>query len=329
MADALAGPTEPRLPNLVIIGVSKAGTTSLFNYLGQHPDIGTSDVKELRYFTPLRYGKALEPIETYAAHFSACAHDKIAVEATPGYFYGGRPLARGLHETLPAVRCVVSLRSPEERCWSWFGFVKSRLRIPKEMTFEAYLDRCEDLHRAGVDGHIENQPFWGLGGGCYAQWLDEWIDEFGERFRVVFFDDLAKDPRTVVTSICDWIGLDTAPIETFAFAVDNRTQQYRNKGLQKVAVSLNRRTERFFHRHPTAKRVLRRGYYAVNRPRTEPSMPPEQRARLADFYRPHNLRLAEQLATVGLSLPPSWSGSGQTSGNGSANSRSSLPDSRG
>ena len=48
--------TEPRLPNLVIAGVPKAGTTSLFNYLAQHPDICPSDVKETRYFEPLRYG---------------------------------------------------------------------------------------------------------------------------------------------------------------------------------------------------------------------------------------------------------------------------------
>lgn len=306
MTESSVSRTGPRLPNLVIAGVSKAGTTSLFHYLGQHPDIGTSDVKELRYFTPLRYGEQPEPIETYAAHFKACETERYALEATPGYFYGGERLARGMDDVLPGVRVLVSLRSPVDRCWSWFGFVKSRLRIPKEMTFEAYLDRCEELHRAGVDGDIENQPFWGMGGGCYAQWLDAWTETFGDRFRIVFFDDLVRDPESVTASACEWLGLDPDPVGTFEFAVDNKTEPYRNKQLQNVAVRVNRRAESFFHKHQDVKRWLRRGYYSVNRAHTD-TMPPEMRARLDEFYRPHNERLADQLAALGLTLPHGWS----------------------
>lgn len=303
-------PSESRtklvLPNLVIAGVSKAGTTSLFHYLGQHPEIGTSDVKELRYFTPLRYGRPLEAIEGYAAHFQACEGRRYGLEATPGYFYGGAPLARGINQVLPDVRVVVSLRSPVERCWSWFGFVKSRLRIPREMSFESYLDRCESLHRAGTDGDVENQPFWGLGGGCYDQWLDAWLQELGPRFRLVFFDDLATDPHRVVGELCAWLGLDRAPVDGFGFAVDNKTQQYRSKRLQTAAVAANRRAESFFHRHQRMKRLLRRGYYSLNRAGSTPGMEPHLRERLVAFYRPHNERLAEQLAPVGLRLPARW-----------------------
>ena len=305
MSTTSPGGTGSRLPNLVIAGVSKAGTTSLFHYLGQHPDIGTSDVKELRYFTPLRYGERPEPIESYAAHFAACGENRYALEATPGYFYGGERLARGMKDALPEVRVLVSLRAPVDRCWSWFGFVKSRMRIPKEMTFEAYLDRCEELHRAGVDGDIENQPFWGMGGGCYAQWLDAWTETFGDRFRIVFFDELVRDPASVTTSTCEWLGLDSGPVGTFEFAVDNKTEAYRNKQLQNVAVRVNRRAESFFHKHQDVKRWLRRGYYSVNRAHTE-TMPPAARERLTEFYRPHNARLAEQLASLGLTMPSSW-----------------------
>jgi hypothetical protein len=299
-------PRSGRLPNLVIAGVSKAGTTSLFHYLGQHPDIGTADVKELRYFTPLRYGQSLGPVADYAAHFAGCADRAYALEATPGYFYGGAALAEGLDRTCPDVRVLVSLRSPADRCWSWFGFVKSRMRIPKDMTFAAYLDRCEQLHAQGVDDTVENQPFWGLGGGCYDQWWDAWHDRLGERVKVVMFEDLAADPATVVRSVCGWLGLDTDPVEQFAYEVDNKTQQYRHKSLQKAAVGLNRRGEAFFHQHQQLKRTLRRVYYAANRATGDPGMPAALRARLEEFYRPHNSRLAEQLATVGVRLPGSW-----------------------
>ena len=299
-------PTEGRRPNLIIAGVAKAGTTSLFNYLGQHPEIGTSDVKELRYFTPLRYGQPLPPLEDYTRHFAACGDSRFALEATPGYFYGGRRLAGAMRETCPDVRVIVSLRSPVDRCWSWFTFVKSRVRIPKEMSFEDYLDRCEELHRAGVDGEVEHQPFWGLGGGCYADWLDDWTEELGDRLRLVFFDDLQQDPRRVVTSLCSWLALDDGPVSRFDFPVENKTVQYRSKRLQKAAVTINRHSESFFRRHTTAKRRLRAGYYAVNRGAGGTTMRPETRARLEAFYQPYDVRLADQLAALGLRRPDSW-----------------------
>ena len=148
----------------------------------------------LRYLTPLRYGQPLDPIESYEAHFRGCGPQTYAMEATPGYFYGGEELARGLHRLSPSARAIVSLREPGERCWSWFRFVKSRTRIPKDMPFKAYLDRCEELHDVGTDGDYENQPFWGLGGGCYATWLEAWAKEFEDRFRILFFDEIVDDP---------------------------------------------------------------------------------------------------------------------------------------
>lgn len=304
---APADGSAPRLPNLVIVGVSKAGTTSLFNYLSSHPDVCGSDVKELRYFSPLRYGEAPGPLEDYAAHFRGCSMQRYAVEATPGYFYGGRALARGLRETCPGVRAVVSLREPEERCWSWFQFVKSRTRIPKDMTFTAYLDRCEELHEAGVDADVEHQPFWGLGGGCYARWFEEWADEFGDRLRTLFFDDVAADPRQTMTDLCSWLDIDATVFDDHQFPVDNKTEQYRNKVFQQAAVALNRRGEAFFHRHSAMKRSLRSMYYAVNRAPAAESMTTAERARMTEFYRPYNVRLQAQLSVRGMRIPAAWS----------------------
>jgi Sulfotransferase domain len=299
--------TVDRLPNLVVVGVSKAGTTSLFEYLGRHPDIGLSDVKELRYFTPLRYGEPLEPLATYSQHFRHCVNERYAVEATPGYFYGGRPLARAIRETCRPVRVVLSLREPADRCWSWFRFVKSRMRIPRDLGFDEYVERCEALHEAGVDGQVENQAYWGLGGGCYAEWLDEWAEEFGSDLHVVFFDDLAHHPRLVMDGMFDWLGLDREQAPTASLEATNRTQQYRNRTAQHIAVSVNRRGERFFRRHPRLKHGLRSGYYALNRAEPWETMSSGARHRLDQFYRPYTVRLTDQLARLGVDLPASWS----------------------
>lgn len=293
-----------RLPNLVIVGVSKAGTTSLFQYLQQHPEICGSDIKELRYFAPLRHGGELEPIENLTRHFRHCVGQRYAMEATPGYFYGGAALARGLGGICPDVHALVSLRAPVERCWSWYRFGRSRLQLPEDLSFDAYLDRCEELHRAGVDGDLEHRPFWGLGGGCYDTWFDAWVEELGPRFRVVFFEDLVRNPAAVVRGVCRWLGLDDTVVGGFEFPVENRTEHFRAARLQRVAVQVNRRSESFFRRHPVAKRRIRSAYYAVNRQPASDGIPPGARARLRAFYRPHDARLADQLAAVGVPPPP-------------------------
>jgi Sulfotransferase domain len=295
-----------RLPNLIVVGVSRAGTTSLFNYLRQHPDVGTSEVKELRYFTALRHGHPLEPIESYAAHFKGCTQ-RYAMEATPGYFYGGGSLASVMRATCPSVRALVSLRNPVDRCWSWFRFVKSRDRLPQDMDFSDYLDRCEQLRREGTDGTVEHQPYWGLSGGCYADWLDGWVGELGDRFRVSFFEDMEAEPAKAVQDHCDWLGIGCDVVDDFELSGTNKSQLYKNRLLQRGAVVLNRHGERFFRRHPAVKRTLRSGYYAINRASTSPQMSQPERARLDEFYRPHNARLVGMLARLHVSVPSSWS----------------------
>jgi Sulfotransferase domain len=295
-----------RLANLVVIGVSKAGTTSLFEYLGRHPEIGLSDHKEVRYFTPVRYGEPLPPLDAYARHFRNCSNERYAVEATPGYFYGGRTLARAMHETCGSVRVVLSLREPGDRCWSWFRFMKSRMRIPKDLTFDDYLDHCEWLHSTGADATRENQAYWGLGGSCYSDWLDDWIDEFGDDLRLVFFDDLARDPGGVVNGLFDWLGLDPRQAATAWLETANKTELYRNRTVQRTAVAVNRRGERFFRRHPALKRGMRSIYYQVNRAASRQVMPDASRNRLDRFFQPYNRRLAAQVARLGVQLPEAW-----------------------
>lgn len=299
-------PAAPQLPNLVIAGVAKAGTTSLFRYLAQHPQVCAADVKELRYFSALRYGEPLGSLAAYAEHFAHGSAESYRMEATPGYFAGGELVAAAVHSTLPDARVIVSFRDPVHRCWSWFRFVRSTARIPREMGFAEYLDRCKQLHHKGVDGRRENQPFWGLGGGCYDLWFDAWLDMFGDRFRVEFFEDVVRDPQAIVEGLCEWMGIDTAPCTGFRYEVENRTVQYKRKRLQQAALSVNRRSERFFAQYPDLKRALRGAYYRVNGEISEERLGPVERERLAEFYAPHNRRLASRLAAAGTVDVPDW-----------------------
>lgn len=301
---------ELRLPNLVIAGVAKAGTTSLFNYLAQHPQICPSDVKETRYFDPLRFGEAVGPIETYAAHFRHWKLERYALEATPAYFYGGQPIASAIRAVLPEARVLVILRSPSDRCWSYFRFEKSRARIPEDMDFEAYLDRCLELRARQADGLRENRAFMGLIGGCYANWMGEWSSAMGERLKVVYFDALSSDTSATVMEICTWLGIEAGVVDQFDLAVENRTQQVRSRPAQRLALAVNRRAERFFRRHPPIKRRLRSMYYLANREPTELTVSETAARRMADFYRPYDARLVRHLEAMGAPPPPWVTGAG-------------------
>ena len=229
------------------------------------------------------------------------------MEATPGYLYGGQPLASSIRRVSPQAHAVVSLRSPSERCWSWFRFQQSRARLPVSMQFEEYLDRCEQLHRRGVDGEVEHRAFWGLGGGCYDLYLPDWVAEFGDMFKIVFFENLTRGPAATVAELCHWLDIDQHAVRSFDFAVENRTEQYRRKWLQRAAIVANRRSERLANQFPGLKRTLRSAYYGVNGARTAPvEISPAAREHMTAFYRPHNERLEQQLASLGLELPAGW-----------------------
>jgi hypothetical protein len=296
--------SENRLPNLLISGVPKAGTTSLFNYLAQHPEICPADVKETRYFDALRFGAELPPLETYAAHFRHRQGERYALEATPTYFYGGRRIASAIEQALPQVRVLVVLRNPADRCWSDFRFEQSRGRVPAEMDFDAYLDRCELLRAQGVERLHENRSFTGLIDGCYANWLGDWFAELGERLKVIHFDDLSSDASATITQICSWLDLDTGVVDQFDLAIENKTEPVRSQAVQQVALAVNRRTEGFFRRHSTLKRRLRAVYYLANREPAQLTMSAAAAKRMAEFYRPCNARLASLLETMGVAQPP-------------------------
>jgi hypothetical protein len=301
----MGGPEQ--LPNLIIAGVSKGGTTSLFRYLAQHPDICPSPIKELRYFEPLRYGEPLAPIESYARHFGHCTGQRYRMEATPSYFGGGRPVATAIRDSLDDdARVLVCLREPVQRCWSWYQFVRSRARIPKAMGFERYLDLCEELHSAGLDGLRENQPYTGLLGGCYDEWLEAWQELFGERLHILFFDDLVADPRSAVVETLRWLEADERAAAEFRYTVENRSVQYRSRPVLAAALFLNRRGERFLTRHGGVKRILRSAYDVVNRDPAAEVLQPPARDRLASFYAPHNEGLAATLRSAGISGLPAW-----------------------
>ncbi|MDH3302793.1 MAG: sulfotransferase [Acidimicrobiia bacterium] len=297
------------LPNLIIAGIRKGGTTSLSHYLGQHPDICSSELKKVGFFLPLKYGEGTDSLDSYAAHFEHCAHARYRMEATTGYFLGGASIAQPMAEMLPDARVLIVLREPVDALWSHYRFVRSHLRIPGDMDFPAYVEESRRLMVAGEDGLRENNAYVAYSGGFYEKPLTEWADAFGDRLRVLFFDDLHRDVAAMLTELLEWLDIDTAPVAEFDFDVLNRSVQIRNRRLQWVALRVNEEAKSFFRRHHGIKRALRSGYYMVNRDRSpSPRLSPEMRAELRAGYADSNAATAALIESRGLAPGPlpSW-----------------------
>lgn len=291
--------------NALIVGVNKAGTTSLFVTLAAHPDIAPASVKETRYFLPARWGDALDPRAVYESYWVDAGDAPVRLEATPAYFSGGPALVGAVREVCGDARVLVVLREPVARLVSYFTFQQMRLRIPEAMTLDGYLAHADSLTDA--DFHDpDNEVWFGARGGMYADYLPDWLAGFGDRVGVLFFDDLVRRPRDTVVRAAELLGVDPAGLPADGLSSENRTTGYRNPGLQRMALEFNDRFEPFLRRHHGLKRRLRAGYLRLNGRPLPLELTDAQRAALADRYADANTRLAAQLRSMGVTDLPAW-----------------------
>jgi hypothetical protein len=282
------------LANAVIIGVEKAGTTSLFRALSAHPEVAPALVKETRYFQPVMYGAALEPLEEYEQYFAEAGDRPVRLEASPRYFYGGQQLGAVLRDTLGDVKVIVVLREPVSRFLSFFASQKARLRIPEKLTVDEYLAHADAM--SDVDFlDPENHRWFGLRGGIYADWLPAWHDMFADKLCILDFDDLVRRPEPTLRRVAEFLGIEPEPIATVALPTENRTASYRNRQLQWLALRLNRRLEVVLRRHYRIKQRLRGVYRRLNGRTVRVPEPDAVRAMLTERYRDANARLGAEL----------------------------------
>ncbi len=299
--------SESRIADLVIAGVPKAGTGSLFAYLAQHPDICASDLKETGYFNhynPQRHTGPVPPIEVYARHFAHADGERHALEATPTYSYGGRPVIQAMRTVLGKPRIIISLRDPADRLWSAYRFQRSVGNNVRIGSFEEYLGILEQRHRDGIQP-VPRDGLHGLRIGFYADYLGDWLDEFGDDLRVVFLEDLKRDPRAVITTLCAWLGIDTGVVASLDAEPRKVTQHPRSTLLAAAARRVKRRSERLLP--PSAQRGLRRAYAQVNSGgELSERFDPELRRHVQGIYQESNLATARLLAERGYQDLPEW-----------------------
>ena len=300
------------LPNLIIGGVHKAGTTSVFTYLSLHPDVCASSTKEIGFFMPLKYGKQIPSMNEYAGYFEGCkSNTKYLLEASPSYIYGKELIAnRILQELGSEVKMIFIFRNPVDRIFSFYERKKANAYLTDNVSFADFIRKSESVAETEFVEHRDDEEalfIRGIREGFYIEYLPCWFDKFGTNLKILFFEDLKKDSAAFMHNLCHWLNIDFDVYSPGDFAVENQTIAFRNKRLHKVLLDINKKFEPFWRKNVKLKRMLRGFYKKVNASdQRREKMDNTERQYLNSLYEPYNKRLAEFLRAKGITHLPDW-----------------------
>jgi Sulfotransferase family len=223
-----------RLPNFLIVGAAKSGTTSLHYYLQQHPDIYLPAQKELHYFARehmlrLAGGPGDRNVlsyvcctkEEYESAYFKVAQQSAVGEISPSYLYFS-DVSEGIKKELHDPKIIMILRNPIEKAFSQYMHL---VRDNREMLdfYDALMAERERIERgwAAMWRYAESS--------LYTSRVQQYLDVFGDRnVRIFLYDDLVKSPKGLVRELLEFIGVESQRAIDFA-KVHNRSGKPRSR----------------------------------------------------------------------------------------------------
>ncbi len=203
-----------KLPNFLIVGAAKSGTTSIYNYLKQHPDIYLPENKEPRFFVSSEF-KNMNPndplfkhaskvitftLDDYLGLFLDVKDENAIGEASVQYLYFYDTAIPEIRKHLGDVRIVIILRNPVDRAFSAHAhLVRDKL---ESMSFE----KCLKIEEQRIRTKWFPLHFYKDLGFYYKQ-VKAYLENFS-RVRVYLYDELKSDSSIVVRDIYGFLGVD-------------------------------------------------------------------------------------------------------------------------
>ncbi|MBE9117045.1 sulfotransferase [Lusitaniella coriacea LEGE 07157] len=194
-------------PNFLIVGVQKAGTTSIYRYLKQHPQVYLSPVKETNFLEKdweqrIADGNSenstkINTFEQYCQLFSG-VEDEIALgEASPNYLFHYKTAIERIKRYVPDAKLIAVLRNPTERAHSdHLMHIRDAIGSPKVKSLSEQVKFS--AHKSFI-----------LRKGFYAQQLKHFYEQFDrEKIRVYLYEDLCKDSISFMQEMYRFIGVD-------------------------------------------------------------------------------------------------------------------------
>lgn len=284
------------MPNLFVIGAMKCGTSSLHHYLGLHPEISMSSIKEPMYFLPedfrasWRHSPVAMSREEYLALFDA----RASIRGESSTLYSAYPLWDGIpariHAEVPDAKLVYLVRDPVERIPSaWVQMVQGG-RDASLRTAEGPKPLAEQI---GDFEDPENIYTWP---GMYMTQIGQFLDYFpSEALLVVDSDELRGDRESVITRVFRFLGVDPDFTDPGFLEERNPSRAKKVESGAYIRLTRSRALRRAVDLLPGAfrERAIRkvRGSLAVQT--AKPELTDDLRRRLEDHFRAEVAELRE------------------------------------
>lgn len=289
------------LPNFLIIGAPKSGTSSLYHYLGQHPEIYMSPVKEPHFFAldrPIanyqgigdreRMSTAISNWEDYQALFAEVKAETAIGEASTTYL-GSSQAPEKIKATLPGVKLIAIIRNPADAAYASFLHL---LRDGDEYItdFGKALDQEEKRIAQGWESlwHYRTRNY-------YYQQFKRYFDLFSlEQIKVYLYEDFKVRNQEIVTEIFDFLDVDSSFIPDYS-AQHNVSAKPQNLTLNRLMSKPNPWKSTFnFFIPPSIRNQLKEKIRTWNfNDFQKPEYNPEIRQVLLQGYRSDILRLQD------------------------------------
>jgi len=231
------------LPNFLIFGVQKAGTTSIYNYLREHPQVYMSPRKETEFFgreiveettyealseaeKTNRHGRQhILTLQNYRDLFEGVT-DEIAIgEASPNYLFLHEQAVPQIKRYLPDAKLIAVLRNPVDRAYSdYLMHVRDVVGNQKPL--------AEQIKNSGDSSFT-------LLKGRYSDGLTHFLNAFGaEQIKVVLYDELREDSDRFMQTLYDFIGVD-ATFKANTKAKQQTAQVPKNQAINRLLKTQN------------------------------------------------------------------------------------------
>lgn len=262
---------HPQIPDFLIIGAGKCGTTSLDNYLKQHPDIFIPSRKEPNFYgyeiidpevkfadNPAEkayYEGCVTNLDDYLRLFENAKPGQVKGETSNTYLYHDQVAERIKHYN-PDMKLIAVFRQPAERLWSRYMHLARDGRLPTK-SFEECLNRDSIWWRRN---DLIKEGFY------YTNLLSFYRMFPADQIKVILYEDFKKDNDAALRDIFKFLGVDeTVPLNVEAKL--NKSGYIKNEGVNKLVGNdgIVQKTAKFFlgdegyedlKRNPTLQKIL-------------------------------------------------------------------------
>lgn len=295
-----------KLPNFVVVGAPKSGTTSLYFYLRQHPNIYLPKIKELHYFSFPELGLhssgpgdaavlsgLCQTWGQYTAQYADVSNHSAIGDISPSYLYYSSS-ARKIVETLGLVRIVAIVRNPVDKAYSqYMHMVREGLETLSFSDAIAAESGRRDQGWGDMWRYMESS--------LYGDRLDEFVTVFGqENVKVILFEDFIENTPSILTDLLNFIGVNPE-IEISTDETFNRTGMPRSRYISDILRNQSPLKNLVKQVLPVELRYRLRNWLMDLNTGAKPELPAHLRMSLMNYFR-EDIAKVERL----LGKPTEW-----------------------